>query len=71
MGSSERSALKSCLMFSMALRARKAGFHVQRYGSGALRLRVTRERLEELAQFKQEHWFMYPDISSLMMRHEL
>jgi len=64
-------AMDRGMMFSMALRAHEAGFHVQRYGSGALRLRVTRDRLPELAQFKQEHGFMYPDISSLMLRHEL
>jgi len=64
-------ALDRAMMFSMALKAYEAGFHVERYGGGALRLRVTRDRLTELAQFKEKHGFMYPDINSLLHRHEL
>jgi len=64
-------AMDRAMMFSMALKAHEAGFHVERYGAGALKLRVTRDRLIELAQFKHEHGFMYPDISSLMRRHEI
>lgn len=61
-------ALDRAMMFSMAVEAYKAGFHVDRYGGGGLRIRVKRSRLDELAQFKNEHGFMYPDIASLLER---
>ena len=64
-------ALDRAMMFSMAVKAYEAGFHVNRYGGGALKLRVTRDRLIELAQFKEKHGFMYPDLASLLQRHEL
>lgn len=58
-------SLDRAMMFSMALKAYEAGFHVDRYGAGALKLRVPRRRLMELAQFKELHGFTYPDLSSL------
>jgi hypothetical protein len=61
-------SLDRAMMFSMALRAYEAGFHVDRYGGGAIRLRVRRDRLDEIARFKEEHGFMYPDIASLLQR---
>lgn len=64
-------ALDRSMMFTMALRAYEAGFHVERYGGGALKLRVTRERLPELARFKDVNGFMYPDLAGLMQRAEL
>lgn len=64
-------ALDRAMMFSMALKAYEAGFHVERYGAGALKVRVARDRLAELAQFKEEHGFIYPDISSLLQRSDL
>lgn len=64
-------SLDRAMMFSMALKAYEAGFHVDRYGAGSLRLRVPRERLVELAQFKEAHGFMYPDLRSLLQRSEL
>lgn len=64
-------ALDRAQMFSMALKAHQAGFHVDRYGSGSLRLRVTRSRLPDLVRFKEEHGFMYPEISGLIKKHTL
>jgi len=64
-------AMDRAMMFSVALKAHEAGFHVERYGAGALKVRCTRDRLVELVQFKHENGFMYPDISSLLQRHEL
>ena len=58
-------------MFHMALKAHEAGFHVERYGSGALRIRVTRSRFKDLAAFKEEHGFMYPEIAGLIKKHIL
>lgn len=59
-------AMDRGMMFSMALKAYEQGFHVDRYGNGSLRLRVQRSRLDELAQFKDEQGFMYPDLASLV-----
>ena len=52
-------------MFALALKAHEAGFHVERYGSGSLKLRVSPEQLDQLARFKAEHGFMYPDLTRL------
>lgn len=59
-------AFDRAMMFDMAVKAYEAGFHVDRYGGGSLRLRVSRDRLTELAQFKEECGFMYPDMTSLV-----
>lgn len=58
-------ALDRAFMFSVALRAHERGFSVERYGDGALRLRVNREQYDELIDFKTEEGFMYPDLSTI------
>jgi len=64
-------SLDRAMMFSVALKAYEAGFHVVSYGAGALKLRVTRERIGELADFKEQYGFMYPDVNSLLQRIEM
>lgn len=56
-------ALDRAFMFSIALKAHESGFHVNRYGDGALRVRVSRDQIQELMAFKSEQGFMYPDLS--------
>lgn len=58
-------ALDRAFMFSVAIKAQEKGFHVVRYGDGALRVRVNRELADELIEFKAEQGFMYPDLSLL------
>lgn len=59
------SALDRAMMFSIALKAYDAGFHVDRYGAGAIRLRCPRDRLGELMAFKEENGLSYPDLASI------
>lgn len=61
-------AMDRAQMFAIALKAHNAGFHVARYGAGSIKLRVTRARLMDLAKFKEDNGFMYPDISSLTQK---
>lgn len=63
-------ALDRAYMFSVALKAMNNGFHVDRYGDGALRLNVPRNELDKLIAFKHEVGFMYPDLSIFTRENE-
>ncbi|WP_342051215.1 MULTISPECIES: hypothetical protein [unclassified Cupriavidus] len=58
-------AYDRAMMFSVACRAHAAGFRVQSYGDGEIRLRVSSDQLNELDKFKQVEGFMYPAVESM------
>lgn len=58
-------ALDRAYMFSIALKAHERGFHIDRYGDGAIRLKVAKDAVEELMEFKSEFGFVYPDLASI------
>ena len=60
-------------MFALALKAHEAGFHVMRYGAGSLKLSVEKnqENYWALAEFKELHGLIYPDLEQTFRPGEL